>query len=87
MVTIELLRPLERGETRIERLELREPSAGSLRGLRLTDLLNADVNSVAKLLPRISTPALTEAEITQLSAADIAQLSNEVMGFFMPSES
>lgn len=85
--TITLSRPLVRGETNITEVTLREPNAGSLRGLRLTDLLNGDVDSVATLLPRISEPSISSAEATNLAAVDLGQISGEIMGFFQPADS
>lgn len=86
MVTVTLIRPIMRGDSAINSITLREPNAGSLRGVRLTDLLNGDVDSVAKVLPRISEPAVQAHEITLMSAADLALVSGEIMSFFMPPE-
>ena len=85
--TITLSRPLVRGETNITEVTLREPNAGSLRGLRLTDLLNGDVDSVATLLPRISEPSISSNEAVNLAAVDLGQISGEIMGFFQPADS
>lgn len=82
--TITLETPLQRGDTAIAEISLRKPAAGELRGLTLTDLLQMDVAAVIKLLPRISTPTLTEAEAGMLDPADLTLLASEVAGFLLP---
>lgn len=86
MALVKLTRPIERGETTISEITLSEPNAGSLRGVRLTDLLNGDVDAVTTVLPRISDPAIQQHEIRQLSAADLAQIAGEIMTFFQPAQ-
>lgn len=83
MATVILSRPIQRGDTQITTLELTEPNAGSLRGTRLTDLLNGDVDAVVTLLPRISEPAIQKHEIAKMSARDLALVTEEIMAFFM----
>ncbi|MDD5175761.1 MAG: phage tail assembly protein [Sterolibacterium sp.] len=81
---ITLETPLQRGETKITSITLRKPNAGELRGLNLTDLLQMDVNAVTKVLPRISDPTLTEADVAALDPADLTALASEVAGFLLP---
>ncbi|MBU1605791.1 MAG: phage tail assembly protein [Gammaproteobacteria bacterium] len=75
--------PVVRGETTITDLTLRKPKAGDLRGLTLQDVLQSDVAALIKLLPRISSPALTEHEASELEADDLAEIGGTVFGFFM----
>lgn len=82
--TIVLDQPIKRGETEITAVELRRPAAGELRGLNLTDLLQMDVVALQRVLPRVSTPALTEAEVAALDPADLLQLGATVAGFLLP---
>lgn len=81
--TITLESPIQRGETEIREITLRKPKAGELRGLSLSELLNMDVGSIIKVLPRISEPALTEHEVAQLDAVDLTQMASEVAGFLL----
>ncbi|MGL5036945.1 MAG: phage tail assembly protein [Aeromonas sp.] len=83
---ITLDQAIARGETTITDIELRKPKAGELRGLNLADVLQMDVNALTKLLPRITTPALTEAEIGGMDPADFVQLGGEVAGFLVPKK-
>lgn len=75
--------PIIRGEQRIEQVELRKPDAGSLRGIKLMDLLQLDVVAIRTVLPRVSTPALTVSDIDRLDPVDLVSLGTELLGFFM----
>jgi len=55
--------------------------AGELRGLSLAEVLNLDVDSVTKLIPRISTPTLTEQEVRNMDPADLVEAGKEIAGF------
>ncbi|MCV6588322.1 MAG: phage tail assembly protein [Marinobacterium sp.] len=83
MVTVKLDTPLQRGDTRIEEVNLRKPKSGELRGLNLSEIITMDVNSLQKLLPRITLPSLTEHEISELDPADLMELATETASFFM----
>lgn len=82
--TIVLDEPIQRGETKIERIDLRRPKAGELRGVSLTDLLQMDVGALIKVLPRISTPPLTDADVSAMDTADLVQCGGVVAGFLLP---
>jgi hypothetical protein len=75
---------IARGDTTITSVELRKPNAGELRGISLSDLLNMDVVALQKVIPRISKPMLTEADIQQMDPADLLQLGTEVASFLLP---
>lgn len=83
MSKIELKKAIIRGDKEIKSVELREPNAGEMRGLRLNDLLNADVDAVMTMLPRITSPSLQKHEINELNPVDLANLSGEIMSFFI----
>ena len=73
--------PIKREGGDITEVSLRQPNSGELRGLSLFDLLNMSVNSLQTLIPRISSPSITEAEFKNLCPADLVQLGTEVAGF------
>lgn len=83
--TITLDQPLLRGEQTIATVELRKPTAGELRGLNLTDLLQMDVTALTRVLPRISSPTLTEADVAAMDPADLVQAGSVVAGFLLPN--
>ncbi len=78
--------PLVRGEGKqvIDRVTLRKPRSGELRGVSLSDLVNLDVTALSKVLPRISTPTLTEFDVANIDPADLVQLGGIFAGFLMP---
>lgn len=84
--TCTLDEPLPRGTGAIDQVTLRKPKSGELRGLNLQDLLQLDVNTLQKLLPRISNPTLTEQDVAALDPADLVQLGTIAVGFFIPKE-
>lgn len=75
--------PLQRGEQSIDEITLRKPSAGELRGVALTDLLQMNVSALTKILPRLSTPTLTEQDIARLDPADLVQMGIAVTDFLL----
>ncbi|MGE0082491.1 MAG: phage tail assembly protein [Thiohalomonadaceae bacterium] len=83
--TITLSKPLPRGDKYIEVVELREPMSGELRGLHLADLFMMKTDAVMTLVPRISNPALTAADMAALSPKDLGAIALEIVGFFTPS--
>jgi len=81
--TIALADPIQRGETVIERLTIRKPRAGELRGLALQDLLSTDITALLKLIPRVSDPPLTGDEADALDPADLSEIAGAIRDFFM----
>ena len=73
--------PLKRGESEIKQVELIKPTAGSLRGVRLADLCQSDVDALLTILPRITLPSLTKAECNALDPIDLISLGGKVIGF------
>jgi CxxC motif-containing protein (DUF1111 family) len=78
---INLEEPIKRGETTIASITMRKPASGELRGLKLLDLLNGDVNATIRLVPRISTPTLTEQEVAALEPADLLSCADAIAAF------
>lgn len=67
----------------LDKVGVRKPSAGELRGTSLVNLLNMDVGSLEIVLPRITTPPLLKADVTAMDPADLVQLATEVSGFLL----
>lgn len=80
---VELDTPILRGKNEITSVTVRKPQSGALRGTRLQALLDMDVNALITVLPRITTPALTTAEINEMDPADLVSLSVEVVTFLL----
>ena len=78
-------KPITRGEQTITHVQLRRPLAGELRGINIAALIREmDYGALELLLPRVSTPTLTRADVAQLDPADLAALAAEVILFFVP---
>lgn len=80
--TVEFDNPIQRGDLTISQVNINKPKTGTLRGLSLSDLLKLDVDTVIKLVPRVSTPPLAEHEVAALDPTDFLSLSTAVVGFF-----
>lgn len=85
-VPVSLEEPITRGDQKIDKLTLRRPQSGELRGVRLADLTNGDVSAVLTVLPRISNPTLTPTEAAELDPVDLAAVTSEIIGFFMTKQ-
>lgn len=81
--TIELDTPIQRGEQSVESVTLRKPISGELRGVSLIELMQMDVQALRKVLPRISSPSLTDHEIGRMDPADLVQCGIAVSGFLL----
>ncbi|PKG93638.1 phage tail assembly protein [Pseudomonas sp. Choline-3u-10] len=75
--------PIVRGNHVYDSLTLRKPMAGELRGVSLMDLSQMDVMALRTVLPRISTPTLTDVEIGRMDPADLLQCGLAVSGFLL----
>jgi len=80
---IELDAPIKRGNTDIDSVTLRKPVSGELRGVSLMDLAQMDVLALRKVLPRISSPSLTDVEVGNLDPADLMQCGVAVASFLL----
>lgn len=81
--TVDLDSPIQRGETTVARITIRKPMAGELRGVSLVELMQMDVLSLRKVLPRITTPSLTDIEVGRMDPADLVQCGVVVSGFLV----
>lgn len=83
-VTIELEAPLVlgNGEQTIDRITIRKPRAGEMRGLSMFEVMHLDTDTIFKLLPRITTPIIHKAMAEELDPADFANIGKCLAGFF-----
>lgn len=81
--TVTLIEPIKRGDLAIEKINLRKPRAGEMRGLTLQELISSDVSAILKVIPRISDPVLTPDECDKLDLADLTEIGGAIRGFFM----
>ena len=76
--------PIARGNTDITEITIRRPKSGALRGVSLLDLLQLNVTALQVVLPRITEPSLTQADVAALDPADLLQIGTEVSNFLAP---
>lgn len=81
--TVTLDEPLKRGKSTVDIVQVRKPNSGELRGVNLADLLQLNTDALTRVLPRITAPALTEADIRALDPADLVQLGGAVANFLV----
>ena len=82
--TVTLDSPIKRGDQEIKEVALRKPLSGELRGTSLSALVNLDVDALQRVLPRITTPTLTEQDVAKLDPADLVQIGGKFAGFLLP---
>lgn len=76
--------PIKRGDTQIASIAVRKPLGGALRGASTRRLLDMETDDLFTVLPRITDPALTTADLHQIDGADLLQLGGAVAGFLLP---
>lgn len=80
--TIDLDTPITRGDTTISTITIKKPDAGQLRGVKLLELIQMDIDAIIKVTPRIASPTLTEHDVANLDPVDLLAVSTAVVGFF-----
>ncbi|MBK0062613.1 MULTISPECIES: phage tail assembly protein [unclassified Acinetobacter] len=83
--SIDLDQPIKMGSIEITQLEIRKPNVPALQGIKIAELLQGDVDAICKVIPRVTNPTLTRAQIIQLEPSDIAQIGAVLMLFLQPS--
>ncbi len=81
--TVTLDTPIQRGTETIGIIQLRKPRAGELRGVSLVDLGQLKIDALTKVLPRITIPMLTEAEVSNMELADMLACGAEIGSFLL----
>ncbi|QNH50180.1 phage tail assembly protein [Acinetobacter venetianus] len=81
--TIQFDYGFKRGESTIKEVTIRKPKTGALRGLTLSDLLQLDVNAIATLTPRITSPTMSTNDVYDLDPSDLTKIGKEIISFFV----
>lgn len=81
LLNYDLQFPLEQGSEIISQITIKKPLVGELRGLKLTELLQMDIATCEKLLPRIT--ELTASNVAHLDPYDLTAIMEKVAGFFV----
>ncbi|MCK3655819.1 hypothetical protein A4G19_08630 [Pasteurellaceae bacterium Macca] len=83
---VTLSTPVIRGEQQISEITLNKPNVLALKGLNLLSVMQLDVNSALELLPRITQPTLTKADLIAMEVDDFTALVSETTAFFVKAE-
>ena len=85
--SVTLIKPIKRSGGDITSVTITEVlhQAGSLRGLKVYDVLTSGYDALAILLPRVTSPALTSDEVARMHTWDLCQLANAVVDFLQPN--
>lgn len=84
--TVTLNTGFKRGDDIIKTVEIRKPTTGELRGVRLLDLAYMDVDAITTVIPRVTIPSMIAAEVRQMDPADFTLLATEIATFLAPSQ-
>ncbi|TGY50816.1 MULTISPECIES: phage tail assembly protein [Rodentibacter] len=79
IITLSL--PIIRGDKKITDITVIKPTVPALKGLKMFDVLQMDVDSLQKLLPRVTQPVLHKADFDTMEVADFTELSAAAVGF------
>jgi len=80
--TVTLSEPVTIDGKKAAKITLRKPVSGELRGLNLANIMQMDVSTMIRLLPRITMPPLDEGQVAALPPEDLMDLSMRTVGFF-----
>lgn len=81
---VTLQEPIARGDQLIEKIHVRKPKSGELRGISLSDVMTANTDAIMQVLPRVTEPFLTKHDMDNLDPADLLQCGMALVSFFVP---
>ena len=67
----------------IEKITLIEPKAAQMKGVSLIGVNDLNVETLMILIPRVSTPALTTADIANMSMVEIMNVGGSLRSFLV----
>ena len=73
---------LGNGEQVIDSITIRKPHAGEMRGLSLFEIMHMDMDTLLKIMPRITTPTIHKVIADELDPSDLTTISKCISGFF-----
>ncbi|WP_439327879.1 phage tail assembly protein [Lonepinella sp. BR2357] len=83
--TVTLSTPIVRGDKTFSEIQINKPTVIALKGLKLLELLQSDVNALMVLLPRVSQPMLHKNDFDTMDVGDFTDLSTAVINFLVPT--
>lgn len=83
---VPLEEPIKSNGQTITHITIRKPNVKALSGVSLQAIYQHDVNALIKVLPRVTTPALTPQQVLELDPVDFAQLGGHLVTFLYPKD-
>nr|DAN41982.1 MAG TPA: tail assembly chaperone [Caudoviricetes sp.] len=78
---ITLSAPILRGDKQISEITVNKPTVPALKGLKMFDVLQMDVDALQVLLPRVTQPVLHKSDFATMEVVDFTELSAVAVGF------
>lgn len=75
--------PIKRGATEISSVVVTRPNSGALRGTTLMALANLDVIALRTVIPRVTQPSISSAEVDNMDPADLMAIGAKVGNFLL----
>lgn len=79
--TITLEQGVKLGDNIITEITITKPLVSHLKGVKLAQLMEMQIDEIVKILPRVTQPALTEKSLDSLEFNDFMALCAEVISF------
>ncbi|KAF0115501.1 MAG: phage-related tail protein [Hyphomonadaceae bacterium] len=76
--------PLVFGDQTIEKVLIRKPLSGELRGLSLIDVGRLELDALFKVLPRVTMPSIPRESLEKMDLSDLMAMGLKVAGFLTP---
>ena len=73
--------PIKRNEKEFTEITVLKPTVAALKGLKMFDVLQMDVDALQVLLPRVTQPMLHKNDFINMEVADFTELVTAVIGF------
>ena len=83
--TVTLKKKIQRPDSAIATISLREPAGPALLNVSLYDLMRMDAGEIIKVLPKIADPVVTPQEAMMLGGADLFRIGQEISAFLLLS--
>ncbi|MDE8034635.1 phage tail assembly protein [Actinobacillus equuli subsp. haemolyticus] len=84
--TVTLKDGIKRGDKTISEINVRKPLVPQLKGLKMLDVYQADVNAISILLPRVTHPKLTKTDFDTMSVEDFGELASTVLALMTSND-
>lgn len=83
-VTVNLSKPVKIDGEDVTKITLRKPMVGELRGQKLIEVIQMDVNAMIAVIPRISVPPLMDHQLAngEIEPEDFMDMAAKVATFF-----